>query len=1082
MTEKATIPAQNQPYRRQSSLGGNVSWRNLNSIEDSPFVVLGQVVRVYYKKGLITYRLTDSAVTSVVGNRGQAPIPVDFFGRRSNGQVFGHYRPIQSGDLVAVAYLNGHLNNPIILGVYPNSPGDYEFVTPPYVTDSGDDSKDDVANYALADRKIYPDGTLAYRSGNGEYYKSLAGNSFLILDDSPLYEHLWTAYDKIGAFEDSSADTIEPLKEKAGDWLLIHEDNPKAKGADNHRTRFYVNHDGSFQVVLLNRDDLSKATLLEGNKDKGITISKLWDMQLTGFLGDKDKNKDPELDKAPSYVKLNIGNNDTATIEAASKKDSVQQSSQLTIKSDGIYINGKLLVKGNNAEGHRTIIDDAVANSDDLNNAIEQAHEASENAKRAGDEAVANANNVQANISDMKENMKYYLSLSRDNDYGMNDGGTSAWEKVFNQVYIKDTNSLRITASNLEAGIIEANDITVKNLKLSLAQGNEIDANTIKAGTIIASKIDSPELSDISNRLGHIEAGSIAIGKVDDSGKSIDKDTIRTVDETINYGAIAAPLAVKHFTNVPAELWTSLAGYTIIVKMDVSLQNYYKAHFDNIPDDALLAGFRVTLTTASGSVDYDAPLDTSAFYDAENIKTTISTQFRVPSDVIDGDIKVFGNIKVGSLSYGPITISYDNPEYTAATKDAFLVDSQGNVTARSLKAIGGEITGGTISGTDLYGTSIIGTTVLSWTKYDSDDNLVQTTKKLSEIDDRTDNWFMLSGNNLLWHTAADADSKDNNVKSYGATSFIGTDLSVFHQEEDSSGDPWHKLNGIGIQSYQPIYFGRGFGTIGSHDDTPYPDGNYSGPSKILEGTKKRIKNSTTGADFDGLQSHLYDGAVLGIGTDDIHHGSYDDIHSDNPRASILAYLGASANRNAGVFSIQKDNRIDVCFGASDKSNHKSNLGNNIYFTTSGPNNVVGANGKFEINSEVVINGSLSIKGDKSNIVNTSQGTLALNAYETPETYYGDIGSATTDGNGEVIVSIDRIFNETVNTTQREYQVFITPYSDAKFWVDKREPHFFVVKSDKPNASFGWEIKALRLGYENQRLENKSYLVDNITEV
>lgn len=1080
MTEKATIPAQNQPYRRQSSLGGNVSWRNLNSIEDSPFVVLGQVVRVYYKKGLITYRLTDSAVTSVVGNRGQAPIPVDFFGRRSNGQVFGHYRPIQSGDLVAVAYLNGHLDNPIILGVYPSSPGDYEFVTPPYVTDSGDDSKDDVADYALADRKVYPDGTLVYRSGNGEYYKSLAGNSFLILDDSPLYEHLWTAYDKIGAFEDSSADTIEPLKEKAGDWLLIHEDNPKAKGADNHRTRFYVNHDGSFQVVLLNRDDLSKATLLEGNKDKGITISKLWDMQLTGFLGDKDKNKDPELDTAPSYVKLNIGNNDTATIEAASKKDSIQQSSQLTIRSDGIYINGKLLVKGNNADGNRTIIDDAIANSDDLNNAIEQAHDASEKAKQAGTDAVNTAAEVQANISDMKENMKYYLSISQEsnNDYGMHKGKTTPWEKVFNQVYIKDTKSLHVTASNLMAGVIQAEDITVKNLKLNLAQGNEIDANTIKAGTIIASKIDSPELSDISKRLGHIEAGSMSIGKVDNDGNVIKNPTTDiTVDETVSYGAIAAPLAVKYFTNVTPDFWKKLAGYTIIVKMDVSLQNYYKALFDNIPDGDLLAGFRVTLTTASGSVDYDAPLDTSAFYDAENIKTTISTQFRVPSDVTGGDIKVFGNIKVGLLTYGPITVSYDNPEYIKAD-DAFSVDSQGNVTARSFKAPGGTIdggtiTGGTISGTDLYGTSIIGTTVLSWTKYDSDDNLVQTTKKLSDIDDRTDNWFMLSGNNLLWHTAADSNG-DDFVKKYGATSFIGTNLSVFHQEDTSNKNPWHKLNGIGIQSYHPIYLGRALGSLYMPNDNPYTDGNYSGPSKILEGTKKRIKNSTTGADFDGLQEHLYDGAVLGIGTDSVSS----NVYGSEANASILAYLGSSGDRNAGTFSIQKDNRINVCFGAPGVAN----TGNNISFTTTGPKDVAGGPGKFEITSEVVITGSLLVKGAKTNIVNTSQGILALNAYETPETYYGDIGSSTTDSNGEVIVSIDRIFNETVNTTQREYQVFITPYSDAKFWVDKREPHFFVVKSDKPNASFGWEIKALRLGYENQRLENKSYLVDNITGV
>lgn len=65
--------------------------------------------------------------------------------------------------------------------------------------------------------------------------------------------------------------------------------------------------------------------------------------------------------------------------------------------------------------------------------------------------------------------------------------------------------------------------------------------------------------------------------------------------------------------------------------------------------------------------------------------------------------------------------------------------------------------------------------------------------------------------------------------------------------------------------------------------------------------------------------------------------------------------------------------------------------------------------------------------------------------------------------------IDPLFLETVNTSI-PYQVFVSPYSDDKVWVAERYDTFFVVKSDKPNAKFTWELKAKRLGYENNRLE------------
>lgn len=149
------------------------------------------------------------------------------------------------------------------------------------------------------------------------------------------------------------------------------------------------------------------------------------------------------------------------------------------------------------------------------------------------------------------------------------------------------------------------------------------------------------------------------------------------------------------------------------------------------------------------------------------------------------------------------------------------------------------------------------------------------------------------------------------------------------------------------------------------------------------------------------------------------------------------------------FRIQKDDHIGAYFG-------EGNNGNQITFNFGG--NDGGLN----------VNGSLRLVGSKNAVVQTSQGWLAINAYETAEYYFGDIGESNTGDSGQVVIGIDRIFNETVNTNV-QYQVFITPYSDAHVWVEQRYHNRFVVCSDKPNAEFGWEIKAKRKGYEDHRL-------------
>lgn len=196
---------------------------------------------------------------------------------------------------------------------------------------------------------------------------------------------------------------------------------------------------------------------------------------------------------------------------------------------------------------------------------------------------------------------------------------------------------------------------------------------------------------------------------------------------------------------------------------------------------------------------------------------------------------------------------------------------------------------------------------------------------------------------------------------------------------------------------------------------------------------------------------------------------------------IQAQLDPDVEYGKGArFSIQKDNKVGFYVGDGDN-------GNELRVTTAGNNNRIAFNtNNFDIDGEVTIKnnhgltaknvhvtGWLGVDGSKNSIVRTSQGTVAINAYETAEYYFGDIGEGQTDPNGVAYVGIEKLFSETVNTSI-PYQVFITAYGPGNVWVEQRKQDRFMVKSSQPNIKFGWEIKAKRKGYEHTRLQN----VDN----
>jgi hypothetical protein len=583
--QKINIPSQNQPFRKQSSLGGDVSFRNLNGTNDNSFITLAKVTKVYYKQGKLDFKLTNTV--SIVQEQGgdgsgSAPIPVDFFGRKPDGQVFGHYRPVKVGDLIAIAYINGHRSNPIVIGVYPDSAPDYELISPS-MFETGDDNDSGIAETGLAEQKVYPSMQTSYRSGSGTIAEALNGHSFLILDDETAnqYDQLWTDYESVGFFN-HNGETTNPLKEEAGSWLLVHEDNPDGDG-DGHRTRFYVNPKGEIQIVLMGSDSEGDVSVLEGSRKDGFTLKHYNDLSSIK-AGDKGQDVySPDFDVAKKYVELNIGKDQSILMQAVDQGFSGGNTS-LTVKPDGVYLNDKPLnanitdsIKEHSKELADAISKDLTTTKEwqdfdqrvtqagkDAKDAGDKAKQAGEDAKQAGISAEKAGENAKAIGDDIKRHIIYYASAFPQGDHyipgkylaintetyiangiiksAMIEDGAIDNAKIANEAVgssqIEDLAVTRGKLAYMAVGTAQIEDLAVSDekvdhLSFNHMEGELLDASKIRvrnlsgdsisAKTLTADKLIINNLGDITDKLGTIVEGNIIVkGNGKDSGVTLD--------------------------------------------------------------------------------------------------------------------------------------------------------------------------------------------------------------------------------------------------------------------------------------------------------------------------------------------------------------------------------------------------------------------------------------------------------------------------------------------------------------------------------------------------------------------------------
>lgn len=114
-------------------------------------------------------------------------------------------------------------------------------------------------------------------------------------------------------------------------------------------------------------------------------------------------------------------------------------------------------------------------------------------------------------------------------------------------------------------------------------------------------------------------------------------------------------------------------------------------------------------------------------------------------------------------------------------------------------------------------------------------------------------------------------------------------------------------------------------------------------------------------------------------------------------------------------------------------------------------------------------GNLNATGRKLRVVQTKHyGNVGMNAFETANPYFADIGSGTVGEDGTVTIFFDPVFEETIEINS-EYQVFLTRTSEAQTeWVDKQNG-FFIVHGE-PGATFDWMITCHQRDYATSRMD------------
>jgi len=252
-----------------------------------------------------------------------------------------------------------------------------------------------------------------------------------------------------------------------------------------------------------------------------------------------------------------------------------------------------------------------------------------------------------------------------------------------------------------------------------------------------------------------------------------------------------------------------------------------------------------------------------------------------------------------------------------------------------------------------------------------------------------------------------------------------------------------------------------------------------GDGVLPEGVINGIDGSTgnagvLGNDWRGAQGATGAGGSGPWGFLGGQYGAY----GTNQDFGNYGYLGS------GSYGVYGENMLGNygCLGSNDHGVYGESYRGDYGYVGGSQRGLYGRNingnwGSIGSNSYgVYYSGGLGGSGDKSCIVRTSVGPVALYCQESPESWFEDFGEGTLK-NGRAHIELDALFLETVTIDeQNPMKVFVQLHDETcnGVAVKKGSTGFDVIElaDGRSNGTFDYRIVAKRAGYETVRLAIK----------
>ena len=223
-------------------------------------------------------------------------------------------------------------------------------------------------------------------------------------------------------------------------------------------------------------------------------------------------------------------------------------------------------------------------------------------------------------------------------------------------------------------------------------------------------------------------------------------------------------------------------------------------------------------------------------------------------------------------------------------------------------------------------------------------------------------------------------------------------------------------------------------------------------------------NITTGQIHNSDYSTVYDldNAWIRMGTSDGNR-----VYIDKSGIQWYGGTATSSGMSQGVIQngLKTTTEGDTTIFCADTRYQKYGWWHDSSFqgiTIEQVDNSVGCSGKLEVNQGIQCR-SLSAWDAKNRIVRTDFGNLAINAVESPEPMFCDVGSGECDETGLCYIATEPRYRETVSETQ-DLRWALTPTgASAALWAEKTA--FGAIVHGPAGQCFDWVCWGVQRGFE-----------------